>query len=47
MGEQVYGHPFTVVSCAAAETPAAREAVGRWAATWTGAASGSTWARPI
>ena len=48
MGEQVYGHPFTVVSCGAAEVPAARaRAVSRWDATWTAAASGSTWARPI
>ena len=32
MGEQVYGHPFTVVSCGADEVPAAREggqALGR------------------
>ena len=46
MGEQVYQQPFTVVACAAGEAPPAREAGRHWAATWTAAASASTWARP-
>ncbi|MEI2692258.1 MAG: hypothetical protein V9H69_22145 [Anaerolineae bacterium] len=47
MGEQVYQQPFTVVACRGrGRAGGTARPARRWAATWTAAASASTWARP-
>jgi hypothetical protein len=47
MGEQVYERTFEVIPCRAEDVPARAKRAGRSAATWTAAASASTWAPPI
>ena len=46
MGEQVYQHPFTVVSAAPTRRRLPMKAAKPSAATWTATASASTWAHP-
>ncbi len=44
MGDQVYERAFKVIPCDPAEVPPPARSARNWAATWTAAASASTWA---